>query len=156
MTVLRFIGSFLAASVVVAAMVVVSVELYGAFDRHAGGEDEIEAHPLELLVGYDSLDVAELIGEPRRQLPELEPPPPPLFEPGRIAERAVSGFVQVEVEVDAEGRVTGASVIDAAPAGVYERQALAEARAERYAPGEPGRRTRIIDFSVARDEGGAD
>ena len=150
----RFLASFLAACVVVATMLVVAVQLWGGFER-ASGEDEIplEAHPLDLLVGYDSLDVAELMGEPRRQMPELEAPPPMLTPapPPEASEREVRGFVQVEVEVDASGRPVDARVLEAAPAGVYEDAAMAQVLGERYPAGEPGVRIRIVDFSVRPD-----
>lgn len=151
---LRFLASFLAACVVVAAMLMVAVQLWGGFER-ATGEDEIavEAHPLDLLVGYDSLDVAELLGEPRRRLPELEAPPPMLepAPPAGVTERERQGFVQVEVEVDASGRPVDARVLRAAPAGVYEDDALAEVLGQRYPAGEPGTRIRIVDFTVRPD-----
>jgi len=152
--VLRFLASFLAACVVVAAMLVVAVQLWGGFER-ATGEEEIpvQAHPLDLLVGYDSLDVAELMGEPRRSLPELEAPPPVLtpLPPPEAPGRELRGFVQVEVDVDARGRPVGARVLEAAPAGVYEEDALAEVLDQRYPAGEPGTRIRIVDFSVRPD-----
>jgi len=152
--VLRFLASFLAACVVVAAMLLVAVQLWGGFER-ASGDDEIavEAHPLDLLVGYDSLDVAELLGEPRRRLPELEAPPPMLepVPPAGVTERERRGFVQVEVEVDASGRPVDARVLQAAPAGVYEDDALAEVLGQRYPAGEPGTRIRIVDFTLRPD-----
>ena len=77
---LRFTGSFLAACVVVFAMVLVAVGLWGGFEHHDSQAIEPQAHRLDLLVGYDSLDVAELFGEPRRQMPELQAPPPALDE----------------------------------------------------------------------------
>ena len=153
---LRFATSFLAACVVVAAMLVVAVQLWGGFER-ATGEEEIplEAHPLDLLVGYDSLDVADLMGEPRRRLPELEAPPPMLAPAPSPStgppEREVRGFVQVEVEVDASGRPVDARVLEAAPAGLYEDDALAQVLGERYPAGEPGTRIRVVDFSVRPD-----
>lgn len=149
---LRFTASFLAACVVVTAMLVVAVQLWGGFER-ATGEEEIplEAHPLDLLVGYDSLDVAELMGEPRRRMPELEAPPPMLAPAPATPEREVRGFVQVEVEVDASGRPVDARVLEAAPAGLYEDDALAEVLGERYPAGEPGTRIRVVDFSVRPD-----
>lgn len=149
---LRFAASFLAACVVVAAMLLVAVQLWGGFER-ATGEEEIplETHPLDLLVGYDSLDVAELLGEPRRRMPELEAPPPMLAPAPETPGRKLRGFVQVEVEVDVSGRPVDARVLEAAPAGVYEDDALAQVLAERYPAGAPGTRIRVVDFSVRRD-----
>jgi hypothetical protein len=149
---LRFAVSFLAACVVVTAMLMVAVQLWGGFERATGEEEiAIEAHPLDLLVGYDSLDVAELMGEPRRRLPDLEAPPPVLAPAPETPEPEVRGFVQVEVEVDASGRPVDARVLEAAPAGVYEDDALAEVLGERYPAGEPGTRIRVVDFSVRPD-----
>ncbi|MEJ2601926.1 MAG: energy transducer TonB [Gammaproteobacteria bacterium] len=149
----RLLGSFVAACVVVGVMLLIAVELWGGFDRATGSDEPpLEARPLDLLVGYDSLDVAELFGEPRRQLPELEPPPPPLQAPPVPGKRGVQGFVQVEVDVDARGRVVDARVLDAAPAGVYESEALSRVRSQRFPVGQPGTRIRIVDFSVERPE----
>ncbi len=147
----RFLGSFLTACLVVAVMVIIAVGLWGGFSGGDDAEIEPEAHPLELLVGYDSLDVAELMGEPRRRLPELEPPPPDLPPAVSAERRDVRGFVQLELEVDAGGAVTGARVLDAAPAGVFESEALAIARRQVFPAGEPGTRIRIIDFAVPGD-----
>lgn len=147
----RFLVSFLVACSVVGLMLLVAVELWGGFDRAMGpDEPPLEAQPLDLLVGYDSLDVAELFGEPRYQLPELEPPPPPLEPPTVPDERTVQGFVQLEVDVDGQGRVLDARVLDAVPAGVYEAEALDEVRSQRFPAGQPGTRIRVVDFAVER------
>jgi len=74
-----------------------------------------------------------------------------------VPPREVKGFVQVEVKLDAEGKVIEAKVVGAIPPGVYESQALAQVRARRYAPitvdgkAVPGKVTEVVDFSVPAD-----
>lgn len=150
----RLAGAFGGACVVVLVLTLIGAAMIRLFDEdRRRSDDDITAHPVSLLAGYDSVDLAELLGEPRYQLPELEPPPPmPLPEPEPREPRRVSGFVMVEVTVDAEGRATDARVIDAAPSGVYERQAVAEALAGRYEAGVPGRRDTVVRFSVPADD----
>ena len=146
----RLAGAFAGACVVVLALTLTAAALIRLFDDERRDPDAITAHPVQAL-GYDSVDLAELLGEPRYQLPDLEPPPalPPVAP---RAERQVSGFVMVEVPVDANGRATDARVIDAAPAGVYEREAVAEALAGQYESGLPGRRDTVVRFSVPADD----
>ena len=147
----RLAGAFGGACVVVLVLTLVGAGLIRLFDDNRRSEDDITAHPVSRLVGYDSVDLAELLGEPRYQLPDLEPPPPlPASAPRES--RRVSGFVMLEVMVDAEGRATDARVIDAAPAGVYEREAVAEALADRYEAGVPGPRDTVVRFSVPADD----
>ena len=150
---LRLAGAFGGACVVVLVLSLIGAGMIRLFDEDRRGDDDVTSHPVSLLAGYDSVDLAELLGEPRYQLPELEPPPPVLPAPEPRAPRRVSGFVMVEVMVDADGRATDARVIDAAPAGVYERQAVAEALAGRYEAGVPGRRDTVVRFSVPVDDG---
>lgn len=143
----RIAGAFAGACVIVVVLSLIGAGLIRLWDDDRGSEDDLTAHPVSLLVGYDSVDIAELLGEPRYQLPDLEPPPP-LPAPEPREPRRISGFVMVEVLVDAEGRATDARVIDAAPAGIYEREAVAEALAGRYEAGVPGRRDTVVRFSV--------
>lgn len=142
----RFAGSFLVACLVVSLMLLVAVRLWGGFEGDGAEETLPEAHPIDLLVGYDSLDVAELFGEPRRRLPELEAPPPAILS--TVPGHRVDGFVQIEVEVDASGSVTGARVLESTPAGIYEDRALAIVSEEKFPAGQPGTRIRVIDFSA--------
>ena len=87
--------------------------------------------------------VAEVENPTKRERPAYTVPP-----------REVKGFVQVEVKLDAQGRVVEAKVVGAIPPGVYERQALEQVRARRYAPitvegkAVPGKVTEVIDFAV--------
>ncbi len=150
----RLAGAFGGACVVVLVLTLIGAAMIRLFDDdRRRDEDDVDAHPVSRLVGYDSVDLAELLGEPRYQLPELEPPPLiPLPEVTPREPRRVSGFVMVEVTVDAEGRATDARVIDAAPAGVYEQEAVAEALAGTYEAGVPGRRDTVVRFSVPVDD----
>jgi TonB family protein len=85
---------------------------------------------------------------------EVEHPQPRSEPPYAVPPREVRGFVQVEVRLDERGQVIEAKVVGAIPPGVYERQALAQVRARRYAPitvegrAVPGKVTEVIDFTV--------
>lgn len=76
-----------------------------------------------------------------------------------VPPRDVKGFVQVEVKLDELGTVVEAKVVGAIPPGVYERQALEQVRARRYAPitiegrTVPGKVTEVIDFTVPAPTG---
>ena len=127
----------------VSVLLVVSLWAFGAFDRD-DGHHAVDVH---ILSSSERLDLAEQLGEGRgRGRPSL----PPLADipPLVIPKRAESGFVQVEVVVDADGRVIEAEVVRAVPSGVYEEQALAVVRARSYEAGEAGARTEIVDFTV--------
>lgn len=145
---LRFLFSALIASVVVLALLVASLAAFGLFDRP---EETLYVHPVEILSQSDRVDVAELIGaDDARGLPERRVVPP--IEPLEVPRREVSGFVQIEVEVDAEGRVREAAVVNALPSGVYEDQALRQVRQRRY-PARPGGGTyvEVVPFQVDPD-----
>lgn len=72
----------------------------------------------------------------------------------RVPPRITKGFVQIEVLVDAEGRVTEAKVVGAVPPGIYEQQALDQVRGRRFVPptvggrAVPGRLTEVVPFQV--------
>ena len=139
------------ATVVVLVLMVTALWAFGVFDR----DDEEEtwwAHPVELLSQTDRLDIARLLGEPeRRRLPEM--PPMREIEPMEVPEREVSGFVQLEVEVDPDGRVQRAAVVDAMPRGVYEEQALRQVEQRRYPPREGGGfYVEVVPFRVSADD----
>lgn len=91
--------------------------------------------------------------------PRVAPEPPP--KPPPLPPREVRGFVQLEVSLDAEGKVVAARVVGAMPPGRYEAQALAEVRARRYPPiivdGKPvpGKFAEVVNFQVPAAPGGA-
>lgn len=138
----RLLGAFAGACVVVFFLTLFAASLVSRFQDEE--DDELVAHPVSRLVGYSSLDLAELLGEPRRALPELRPPPPAITLP----DREVRGFVQLQVTTDASGKVVEAAVVSAAPEGIFEEQALAIVRGRSYPAGPPGMTTEIVDFSV--------
>lgn len=146
----RWMMSVSAATVVVLTLMLVSLWVFGAFDV----EKLHYTQSLRLLGEDERRDLAEELGESRAgQRPSL----PPLEEipPLEIPRHRRSGFVQVEFSVDADGRVTQAEVVRAAPAGYYEEQALAILRSRRFddlAPGETS--TEIIDFRIEPPAGG--
>lgn len=144
---LQFLGFAGAATVVVLALMVAVLWGFGLLDQP---EDELEAHPVEVLSQTDRVDLGALLSPER---PAPTPPPPPPVEPLEIPERQVSGFVQVEVETDAEGRVVRAEVVNALPAGVYEAQALRQLQQRRYPPREGGERyIEVVPFRVSPDQ----
>lgn len=145
---LRFLVSAAIASAVVLALMVSALWAFGLFDRD---EEVIYAHPVEVLSQSDRVDVAELVGAPQRPLPARPVDRP--VEPLVVPHREVSGFVQIEVEVDPDGRVQRAEVVNALPAGVYEEQALRQVRQRRYPPREGGGRyVEVVPFRVAAAE----
>jgi TonB family protein len=145
---LRFLVSAAIASVVVLALLVASLWAFGLFEKP---EEVVYAHPVEVLSRSDRVDVAELLGADQRQLPRRPAPQP--VQPLEIPRREVTGFVQLEVSVDADGRVQRATVVNALPGGVYEEQALRQVQGRRYPPREGGGTyVEIVPFRVAADE----
>lgn len=148
MTPLRFIVSAAIASVVVLTLMVGVLWGFGLFDRT---EEVYYAHPVEILSQTDRVDVAELVGAGERRAPPQ--PAPREIEPMEVPERQVTGFVQLEVEVDGDGRVRHAEVVNALPGGLYEEQALRQVRARRYPPRDGGGiHIEVVPFQVTADE----
>ena len=144
---LQFLGFAGAATVVVLVLMVGVLWGFGLLDRP---EDELEAHPVELLSQTDRVDLGALLS---RERPAPTPPPPRPVEPLEIPARQVSGFVQVEVETDAAGRVVRTEVVNALPAGVYEEQALRQLQQRRYPPREGGGTyVEVVPFRVSPDQ----
>ena len=145
----RFAGSVAVAVVIVSVLLVGGLYLFGAY------EPQEEAHTATSVEMLSRIDLAELLGEEttrkRPQLPAMED-----IKPLVIPRRTQSGFVQVEYVVDANGRVTEAQVVGAAPAGIYEDEALEIVRSRRYQPNPDGaetdRRTEMVDFTVVPEE----
>jgi hypothetical protein len=143
---LQFVGFAAAATVVVLALMVGAMWGFGLF---AQPEDELDAHPVELLSQTDRVDLGALL---RPEVPRPPEPPPTPIEPLEIPARQVSGFVQIEVETDAEGRITRAEVVNALPAGVYEEPALRQVRQRRYPPrAGGGSYVEVVPFRVSPD-----
>ena len=88
--------------------------------------------------------------EPRPTLLAAAPLPP-----AACAQRA-PGRVTLEVEVDAEGRITASKILDSTPAGLYEATALAIARNSRLEPayrgGVPIAATALLTLRFEPDE----
>jgi len=125
---LRFLVSAIGGVAVTIGMLLVGVAINGAFESEPDNLPELEE--VELISTLDRVDVAELLAErEREQMRVSQPPPPPQLPP-----RVVSGFVQLEYDVDATGRVTAVRVLAAVPGGVYEDQAIAEVRSRMYTP----------------------
>jgi len=147
----RWIGPLLAATVVVLTLMVISLWAFGAFDL----ERLHYTQSLRLLGDDERRDLATELGEASAS---TRPTLPPMAEipPLEIPQRQRSGFVQLEFTVGADGRVSEAEVVRAAPSGFYEEQALAILRSRRFedlAPGETG--TEIIDFRIEAEDDGS-
>ncbi len=151
---LRYAVSVAIASVIVFLLLVGSLYMFGAYDSKDGPRSQ----RVDLLSESERLDLAELLGVPpkpeRPQLPALEDIPPL-----ELPSRPQSGFVQIELIVDDQGRVAEAEVVGATHEGVFEEQALAIVKARRYAPRPDGgvdRRVEIIDYTITDDDAGRD
>lgn len=150
---LRFFASFALALCVTLAMLWIGLEVSGFTERQP--RRELPTHAVSVVSEAERRAFTELLQ------PSLGPSPmlAPLaeIEPLDLS-RDVRGIVQLEVRIDAAGAVVDTRVIDATPAGVYERQAIASVLARRYAPeivagrAVPSRRLEIVDFDLPASE----
>jgi TonB family protein len=147
------------AAAVLATFAVIAVVMY-LFDPPQAIEEAV----YDRLV--DDVQVVDLQADPalrqavedsiagRAPVAEVENPTKRPEPPFAVPPRDVKGFVQVEVKLDEHGKVVEAKVVGAIPPGLYERQALDQVRARRYAPitiegrAVPGKVTEVIDFTV--------
>ncbi len=144
-TLFRMAGSVVVATVIVTFLLSTGLWLFGAYDPEEEGHTTTEVQMLS------RIDLAELLGEEGDVRQRQELPPIEAIEPLTLPRRAQAGFVQVEYVVDGKGRVVDAEVVGAAPAGIYEDQALEIVRSRRYEPNPAGmmdRRTELVDFQV--------
>ncbi|MEE9143106.1 MAG: TonB family protein [Gammaproteobacteria bacterium] len=153
MFLLRYIGSFVLASVVVLAGLGGILEFLEQFEP---GDDPFNAQPVEILSELEWIAIAELLGEDpyARKLPELgDAPKIPNFEPGR---RERTGFVQIEATVDEMGNVIDTQVVGALPSGVFEEQAQETVRGQSFPLARPGSGDRtvieVVEFTVPADD----
>lgn len=142
---LRFLGSFGLALVVVAVMLGTGVRIHTALEPEP---ETLKFHDVELLTAIERARFADELGESGvRVAPKL----PPLREiPPVEIQRQVQGFVQLEVVVDRVGKVSEVRVLGATPAGVYEDTAMEQIRGKRYPPSATGndRIVEIVEFKV--------
>lgn len=148
----RLLVSASVASVVIVGLVGTAIRYYEP------PEESVARSPLEFVKVVNLADNPALAEAVRRERerngtvrPEHEPPPPPMLRP----ERQVSGFVQLEYTINADGTVSDVRVVSAAPRGVYEKEAIERVSRTMHAPvfndaGEAvARRTsEVIEFSV--------
>ena len=146
---MRWVFSIFSAIVVTFLLTMFGVKSFNTYERHRDGR---KTHPLEILSSSDRIDIAHLLGEDtgrkRPQLPKLEELPRL-----QVPERVSSGFVQLEISVAADGRVSDAVVVGAtAPEEQIER-VRAEVLGQRFDPtlvdGHPipSVRTEIVDVT---------
>ncbi|SDD61233.1 energy transducer TonB [Aquimonas voraii] len=78
---------------------------------------------------------------------------PPNY-PAEAARRGTEGFVEVEIVIGADGKVSSVNVLKAQPARVFEREALAAVRRWTFNPATEGgnpvesRMRRTIEFKL--------
>lgn len=132
---LRLAGSLLMALTVAGALLLGGARLHGALS--ASGEHDTALRPVTVDAWPDGVALPGDSPPPgRRDLPALPGPPP------------VSGHVQLDVRVDAAGRVVEARVVDATvPSGL--RDLAREEVLQRRYPAGPARFSETIDFAAA-------
>lgn len=150
----------LLASAVIAGVIVITF-VGGMIHYYKSPDDDTSMptlHDVRIISLADNPALADAIRKERERTgsaqAERQPPPPPI-----MAEREVAGFVQVEYTINADGSVSDARVLSAAPSGVYEQRALAEISRGMHTPaynddGEPvaRRATDVVEFSVPASE----
>lgn len=142
---MRFIGSFLGAIVVVSILLAIGVRLFGMFEPAPAGR---VFHEVDLLSEGQKQDLAGVLGYETGPefLPALADIPALGFR------RSVQGFVQLELALDAAGRVTAAEVLGSTLPPTYQHRAIEMVRKKRYSPQTGnagalgGRRIEIIEF----------
>jgi TonB family protein len=145
---LRFLVSAIGGIAITIGMLMVGIAISGAFEDEE--PEMLEFEQVELISTLDRVDIAELLAaRERERLRDAAPPPPPELPP-----RIIEGFVQLEYDVDATGRVTAVRVLAAVPRGIYEEQAVAEIRGRMYTPefvdgvAVASTRSDVVEFSV--------
>lgn len=151
----RVIASAVVATVVIVGVVGGAIRYYDQRPEEDPLLSELEYVKVVNLAENPAL--AEAIRKEREKHGEPEPsklPPPPV-----LPDREISGFVQVEYTINPDGTVSDVRVVGAAPAGVYEEQAVARIKRSMHAPvyndaGEPvaRRMSEVIEFSVPASE----
>lgn len=71
----------------------------------------------------------------------------PVYPP-EAARAGTSGFVEVEYTVDATGKVSSVSVVNAKPARTFESAAVKAVKQWQFAPGADGRGKVRLDFAL--------
>ncbi|HEX7029021.1 MAG TPA: energy transducer TonB [Gammaproteobacteria bacterium] len=149
----RFFAAAGVASVTVVTVVGLGIRY---FDKPEEDPLPAEFEFVEIVNLAENPALAEAIRKEREKqgVQEDKLPPPPV-----LPERMVSGFVHLEYTINPDGTVSDVRVVGAAPSGVYEERAIAEASRSMHAPafndaGEAVARrvTEIVEFSVPASE----
>lgn len=97
---------------------------------------------------------ASPVPPPVRETPARLLNNPPVSYPPQARRQRLEGWVEVEVQIDADGAVADARVLRAEPPGVFDREALRTAQRWRFAPREvdgqpvPSTARRRVAFSL--------
>ncbi len=149
---MRFVGSFLGASVVVGVLLSVGVRLFGLFDQ---ADPAMVFHDVDLLSAAQQQELADTLGlDPRSAvLPLLADIPPLEFQ------RRVQGFVQLELTVGVAGQVSDVKVLGSSLPPLYHQRAIEIVRGRRYTPdlvdGQPAVSRRLEIVALRMDAPGS-
>ena len=149
---------FIATGVMLATFVVIALVMY-LFDPPHAIEEAVYDHLV------DDVQVIDLGADPalKKALEDSlagRAPPVEVENPRKraggysVPPHQVKGFVQVEVKLDATGKVIDARVVGAIPPGIYDQQALMQVRGRSYTPitidgkAVPGKVTEVVPFTV--------
>lgn len=150
---LRLLAAFVLALCVTLAMLWIGLELSGYTERQR--QRELQTHAVSLASEFERRAFGEFLEPSIGPSPMLAPLAE--IEPLDLS-RDVRGIVRLDVRIDAAGAVVDVHVIDAVPAGIYERQAIAQVKTRRYPPeivdgqAVPGRRLEIVGFKLTAAE----
>ncbi len=146
---MRWAVSLLAGLAVTFVLLMFGVQSFNSF---RADDDERKTYPLEILSSSDRIDLARQLGEDigrkRPELPKLEDLPQL-----RVPKRVSTGFVQLEVSVEADGRVREAVVVGATAPQEQVERVRAEILERRFEPSIvdgrpiPSVRTEIVDVT---------
>lgn len=99
--------------------------------------------PMSLILAATFAFAAAPVHAELKPLKRVEP-----VYPAEAARSGTSGFVEVEYTVDASGKVSSVSVVNAKPARTFESAAVKAVKQWEFAAGSDGRGKVRLDFSM--------